>query len=325
MSAAAILYVMRSVDLERAGAVLAGADWRWLLAAFGIVPALMVLRGWRWQQILPVADAARPSVPRVLVPLLVGNLANLVLPARAGDPLRAYLLARRERMRFSGTLGSLALERAMDLATLAVIGLPAAVAANAVGWMVSGLALLAVGGVVLTALLVSPLVRHAVSAIAARPLISRRRVTSRGVGVVLSFSEGARGSGKRRVIGAIALSGLTWVVVAIAIWLAARSLSISLDPAGAVVVAALTSLGTAIPSAPAAIGTYELAAVVAGHALGVANAEALALGLVAHAVTTLPFVAAGGAALGLTSLGLGDIANGRAVQQAEIRLRRELG
>jgi uncharacterized membrane protein YbhN (UPF0104 family) len=164
-----------------------------------------------------------------------------------------------------------------------------------------------------------------VAAVAARPLISRRRVASRGAGVVLSFSEGARGSGTRRVIGAIALSGLTWVVVAIAIWLAARSLSISLDPAGAVVVAALTSLGTAIPSAPAAIGTYELAAVVAGHALGVANAEALALGLVAHAVTTLPFVAAGGAALGLTSLGLGDIANGRAVQQAEIRLRRELG
>lgn len=325
MSAAAILYVMQSVDLERAGAVLAGADWRWLLAAFGVVPALMALRGWRWQQILPVADGARPSVPRVLVPLLVGNLANLVLPARAGDPLRAYLLARRERMRFSGTLGSLALERAMDLATLAVIGLPAAVAANAVGWMVSGLALLAVGGMVLTALLVSPLVRHAVSAVAARPLISRRRVASRGAGVVLSFSEGARGSGTRRVIGAIALSALTWVVVAIAIWLAARSLSISLDPAGAVVVAALTSLGTAIPSAPAAIGTYELAAVVAGHALGVGNAEALALGLVAHAVTTLPFVAAGGAALGLTSLGLGDIANGRVVQQAEIRLRRELG
>ena len=39
-------------------------------------------------------------------PLLAGNLANLVLPARAGEAVRAYLLARQERLGMPAVLGS---------------------------------------------------------------------------------------------------------------------------------------------------------------------------------------------------------------------------
>ncbi len=45
---------------------------------------------------------------------------------------------------------------------------------------------------------------------------------------------------------------------------------------------------------PAAIGTFELASVLAGRALGIPDPDALALGLLSHVVTPLPFVVAGG-------------------------------
>lgn len=53
-----------------------------------------------------------------------------------------------------------------------------------------------------------------------------------------------------------------------------------------VLIAGVTVLGTAIPSAPAYIGTYELTAVSAGAALGLPSDSVLAIGVLAHAVTT---------------------------------------
>jgi uncharacterized membrane protein YbhN (UPF0104 family) len=95
------------------------------------------------------------------------------------------------------------------------------------------------------------------------------------------------------VWGAAGLTGIAWVLDAVIVWLCAGALSTSLDPSAAMAIAAVAVLGTAIPSAPGYVGTYELAASAAGAAVGLSAETALALAVLVHAVTLVPLTVAG--------------------------------
>jgi uncharacterized protein (TIRG00374 family) len=116
-----------------------------------------------------------------------------------------------------------------------------------------------------------------------------------GIGARLGeFADGAAMSGRRRVVlGAAFLSVLAWGMDATVIWLAAASLGITLEPGQAIVISGVAVLGTAVPAAPGYIGTYDLAASAAAVAVGIAPESALAIAIVAHALTLL-FVAFAG-------------------------------
>ena len=308
-SVVAIVFLVQSIDLGATGATLGRARVPLILASLLIIPVLMALRTWRWQALLPRRDDGRRVAPQAVIgPLLAGNLANLVLPARAGEAVRAYLLARQERLRMPAVLGSIVLERVIDVVTLAVPALIAAVIAGAAGWLVSGLALLGVGGVIGLVVLISPLPRAILARLQAHRSVAAQPLAARIAGMLTAGANGARGSGLGGVVTALGVSTVTWGFVAAVVWLLARAIGIELDPAGAVVVAAVTSLGGAIPSAPAAVGIFELASVIAGHALGIADTDALALGLLTHLLTTVPFIVAGGAAVWLMGIRLGAVA-----------------
>ena len=106
------------------------------------------------------------------------------------------------------------------------------------------------------------------------------------------------GRGRRPALaGAGGLSVLAWALDGVTYWAVAQSLGIDLTPAGAMFVAGITVLGTAIPSAPGYIGTFELAASAAARALGVAPEPALAFALLVHALTVLPLAIGGAASL----------------------------
>lgn len=130
-SAIALYLALRSVDLAAIGDAIAAASSAPLLGAVLLVFVTMWLRSWRWQRLLPVA----PPVRRILPVLLVGYLGNAVLPARLGEAIRSYLLARREGLSSAGVFGTAILERIVDLATLALMAFLATWAIDAPAWL----------------------------------------------------------------------------------------------------------------------------------------------------------------------------------------------
>ena len=66
--------------------------------------------------------------------MLVGYLGNAVLPARLGEPMRAVIASRRERIGTTEALGSVLVERVIDIATLAVVGFVAALIVAGPAW-----------------------------------------------------------------------------------------------------------------------------------------------------------------------------------------------
>jgi uncharacterized protein (TIRG00374 family) len=309
VSVVSILVLVLVVDLDETLAVLATTDLRWVALSLLMVPAQVVLRSARWALLLPrLPNGRRPSPWRVMAPMLAGYFANLVLPARLGEPIRGYLVARREHLPMARVFGSILLERVMDLATLALVALVAALVVGAPSWMTQGTLLVTALGLLLVGVLAASGITRA-ARLAGRVLGAGGSRMRRAVDLIASFGEGAGGEGRGALLAAAVLSTVTWGFVAATYWMLARSLGIEVSVAGAMLIAAISTLGTAIPSAPAYLGTFEVAAVVAAGALGIGAEEALALALLAHAVTTVPFAIAGGLAVGWLSVSLDEVAD----------------
>jgi hypothetical protein len=309
VSAVAIAVLATVIDIGATAQTLVRTDLRFVAATLLLVPAQIGLRTLRWQLLLPARDDGTRAGPlRVMPVLLAGYLGNLVLPARLGELARAYLMARRERLGFSRVLGSILLERVIDLASLAAVAMTAAIYLGAPEWLVRGMAIVAGIGVAIVLVLVASGIPRAVRALVA--VIGRRAEPLRAaLDQVRSFGEGAHGGGWRRLALALLLGTATWAFVAGTYWLTARALDMQLSMAGSMLVAAVTTLGTAIPSAPANLGTFEAAAVLVLSILGVDAAEALALAILAHAVVTIPIAIAGVVVVGSMSVSLAQVAD----------------
>ena len=301
------MLVLRSVDLDATAEALGHTNVLLLVPCIILVGVGIVLRAFRWQRLLPATDPRVP-VRRIAPMLLIGYLGNAVLPARLGEPIRAYLLARRERLSSFEVLGTALIERIVDLCALSVMAFIAAWAIGAPAWVVQLSGFAAAGSllviVALTLVGLGPAVRF----------LERlaRSVHVPGAGTILvrldRFAQGLGGRSQRIPIAqAAGLSIPIWLVDTSTCWLVAQSLGADLSPASALLVIAVGGLGTSIPSAPGYIGTYELAASAAARAAGLSAPAALSLAILVHVVTLLPVALAGAAAM--LVLGSGNLLN----------------
>jgi uncharacterized protein (TIRG00374 family) len=98
---------------------LQGLDWSWMALALALVLATYAGRALRWEVMLrPLTRQA--SLPRILSATIIGFTA-IVLFGRAGEPVRPYLIARKEGVSFSSQLAAWVLERLLDLLMILVI------------------------------------------------------------------------------------------------------------------------------------------------------------------------------------------------------------
>ena len=100
-------------------AQLGGLDWTWLTLAFIGILATYVVRMLRWEIMLRPLTA-HTSKPRILAATCIGFTA-VVLFGRAGEPVRPYLIAKKEGVSFSSQIAAWLVERILDLMMILVI------------------------------------------------------------------------------------------------------------------------------------------------------------------------------------------------------------
>lgn len=98
---------------------LQNVDWRWLGSALALILVTYLGRALRWEVMLrPLAKNA--SFLRVLRATCIGFTA-VVLFGRAGEPVRPYLIARREGVSFSSQVAAWVVERILDVLMILII------------------------------------------------------------------------------------------------------------------------------------------------------------------------------------------------------------
>lgn len=98
---------------------LRNVDWNWLALALVLILGTYIGRALRWEVMLrPLAKKA--DFLRVLVATCIGFTA-VVLFGRAGEPVRPYLIARREGVSFSSQVAAWVVERILDILMILII------------------------------------------------------------------------------------------------------------------------------------------------------------------------------------------------------------
>lgn len=273
------------------------ADPRWVAATAGAGAAYMGLKAWRWALLLrPVAPVPAALVHRAV---WAGGAANLVV-AHSGELLRASLVGRASPASAGAALASIAVERVFDFAALALlsalaIGLDPRVSSRLAG----------IGGVGLAVVLLG---------LALGWRLARRRGAGdspartglRLPGWLLAQTRGWRDGllgliSPRTAAASLALSLLQWLAIAAAVATSAAAVGLRIPASAALAVFALMVLGLTLPSAPAQLGTTQLAFQIGLALVGVAPEPALAASLIYTGWVVLPQLIMGGA---LALLGL---------------------
>ncbi|MCH7488641.1 MAG: flippase-like domain-containing protein, partial [Chloroflexi bacterium] len=88
------------------------ANYAIAFASLPVYFAGIVVRTMRWQFLL--RPVARVSIARLYPVVIIGLMANNLIPARAGELVRAYILGERERVSKAAALGTIAVDRIFD-------------------------------------------------------------------------------------------------------------------------------------------------------------------------------------------------------------------
>jgi glycosyltransferase 2 family protein len=113
----ALFYVLREINWADLGRHLRSADPFWLGVALAATSGSYLLRAWRWQHFFPTMLIRYADSVRVL---FLGFFMNNVLPARAGEIVRAHLGARLTGQTRTLVLATILSERLTDGLTISI-------------------------------------------------------------------------------------------------------------------------------------------------------------------------------------------------------------
>ena len=113
--------IARSLDADAVIGAVTAADTTLLAVALGVYLLSWPLRGRRYGDVL-AAMGRRCRTGFLTATVFASQTANLVVPARAGDGVRAYLLKERRDVPYPTGVASLAVERAFDLVAIGALG-----------------------------------------------------------------------------------------------------------------------------------------------------------------------------------------------------------
>lgn len=309
---------LRNANLASVWHVMRTAHPGLVLTGIACVFTSYLLRAVRWQVML--APLGRVRVGPAFRATVIGFAASFVLPARAGEFLRPWLLARREGLDTAAVITTIVIERLLDLVAVLVLlavffllfdpGLSAldpAMFETVRTWSMRAGYAAAAGMAVLFAAAARPDRLVAVTDALTRwlPAALQRRINA----LVTAFATGlavVRDPGRLAV--ALAWSFVLWLLIAGQTWVVSRAVGVVLPPTGALLVIALLVVGVAVPTPGAVGGFHEAYRVAVTAFFGADNDHAVGAAIVLHAVGFVPTLIAGAVlmareGLSFTSLG----------------------
>jgi|UniRef100_UPI00404764A7 glycosyltransferase 2 family protein len=112
-------FLYRDLEFAQLQAQLASSNWFWILLSLGIAWAGYWLRGWRWALLFrQEAEQLPVTSNRAYHAVMVGYLVNLLIP-RAGEVARCSVLTRNNGVPIGQAIGTVLVERSVDLLFLA--------------------------------------------------------------------------------------------------------------------------------------------------------------------------------------------------------------
>jgi glycosyltransferase 2 family protein len=296
-----LAFFLHGVDLRGAWDATRHADGRLLTVGVGVTMVTYALRAVRWQYLLaPIGPTRFSTAFRTTV---IGYAASFLLPARPGEVLRPYLLAKQEGLPPTAAFATIILERLLDLVTVLLLfgvfvlvvdpaslsGDPALYARVKAGGLLAGAA--SVAGLAVFFVLAGHPERLGAWALRIERVLPAK-LARLVAGFVETFAQGLavmRQPG--RLLVSLILSFPLWLSIAAGIWISSRAFHMTFSYLGSFLVMTLLVVGVAVPT-PGQVGGFQVAYKIAvttflGASEEAATAAAIVLWMISFVPVTL--------------------------------------
>lgn len=298
-----LIVIARQIDLADVAQALEAFEWPYLALGIASLSIGYALRILRWSLMLR-ASGASARWGNCSAPFLGSIALNNVLPLRLGDVVRALVFPLAIGISRTTATSSLMMERLIDLLTLLgclSIGILATQGAHIPPMIAdSAIVLASVGTVLLVmAFLFSGSLSRMFDRIA-HPTDGRTRQgrSYRLLVLTRDLLDSLEAMSRPRVLLAVvAISMLIWAGESGLFYFVLLGFGLDASPALAVVVMAIATLSTLVPSAPGYIGPFHLAAFTAITMLGGTTAQAGSYAVLSHLALWVPTTIAGAIAI----------------------------
>ncbi len=288
-------------------------DWRWLSLAIALEVGSFLIDAWRWRELL--RPAGRTTYGAAVQSVFAGLFTNDLLPARAGEVVRCFLLSYKTELHLSLVITSEVILRVMD-------GIWIVILYFATHYVVEGV------GTVTDVMLVYAAVVAGLALILLYILFRRQNahhfVSNRSWGARFTrFLEEVHKLGNWRELRLVMLgSGGYWLLQTFAVWAVARADNFYFSFSQMTFLMVFKNVGTMVPTAPAGIGAFQATAVYALQHFFTEAPEAKVLAEMLFVFLTLPGLIGGAVAVAMAGFNLKDLV--RHAQEAHRRHREEL-
>ena len=274
--------------------------WEYLMLGVASLAFGYALRIFRWSIMLK-ATGATTSFANCSAPFLVSIALNNILPLRLGDVVRALVFPTSMGITKTTATSSLIVERLIDLMSLLAcfaIGLYAIQTIEIPSELKTSVVTLAlIGSVTLSVgFLFSEALDDLFSGIAAKPGVHSDvgRIYNTLGNLLHGFNVMSR---PKVLLAMLIVSTLVWVGEAGLFYFVLLGVGVEGSPVIALLVMAVATLSTLIPSSPGYVGSFHLAAFTAVSLVGGTAAQAGTYAVIVHLALWLPTTLAGALAI----------------------------
>ncbi len=289
---AALIYVLYDIHPANAIRDLSNVNWNWV--ALGILFDILSygVQGLRWKLLLKPFGQVR--LARSIRAVYSGLFANMIFPLRPGELLRSYMVSNTEEISFGKVLGSVGVERLIDLvvatAALGIVSLylPLPHRLKRAADVLGVVALILVGLMVAAISYLEIKLSSNPNPLRAVPLSGKFMPALAGLhamGTSPSFYP------------AVLISFGVPALQILALWAMMQAYAVGLPLLSSVVVLLVINLGVSLPNAPANVGSYQFFCVLGLSMFDVDKTKAAGFSIFAFVMVTLPFLFLGFAAL----------------------------
>ena len=294
ISGVGLYYAFGQVDFDELWFHLKSVDLLWMAIATVLLIFSVAIRAERWQLLLEPIENIR--FHPLFAATMIGYFANVILPFRLGELLRAYTISSRKSVETSAAFGTILLDRTLDM--LGMVGTilvfswfyPFDSGGQKIMLFVVLSTILGFGFILALGRAQSHLMERIENW-----SIFERKFAHRILTIINSLVDGLTSIRSTKHVGQIVLHTIfMWVVYYSTTYavIIATGINLSWIEVGVVLIA--TSLAIAVPAAPSAVGTYHAAAVyVLTVFFSVGRVESQAFAVLLHAVGSIPFVIIG--------------------------------
>jgi uncharacterized protein (TIRG00374 family) len=298
-------FLTRKVGLAAIWAAFTAAKPEFIILSLMFVLAIIVIKAWRWALLLR-SDGYQPSVKPLFWATMLGHYVNLLVPLlRLGEIARIYALHRQTGTSNMKALGTLVVEKALDMIMiLLAMGILLPIITLPDFMDRPGLALALITLAVLVALYLlafeAKFIVRFVTTLANRlPEPVARRV----VGMAVAGLDGLSGLRNKKIsLALVVLSALLAFLSILPPYFLLRALDIPLGLTEAALINLVVTIALTPPSTPAKIGVFDGTVAFMLLRLGISdNAQVASYTIVFHLVAVLPLILLGSIAASRTN------------------------